>query len=140
MMGKKTTPQGQCAYCDEWSNPKTWEYPLICNDCMEGHPLDKLCVRMAGVMLDRKTEIAALQARIAELEAERRWIPVDERLPDESHAQHPSMPPHVIVACVDPTGRKYVTCRTYSTLNKGWVWYDPIVCWMPLPEPPEVTT
>jgi len=35
-----------------------------------------------GEMLARDAEIEALKARIAKLEAERRCIPVDERLPD----------------------------------------------------------
>jgi hypothetical protein len=80
----------------------------------------------------------ALTARIAELEAAQRWIPVSERLPEA-------------------TGDYIVTCDGWSNSEiaywnfpdsdnpSGWLEYmqyiwsrKPVKYWMPLPKPPEV--
>jgi len=64
-------------------------------------------------------------ARIAELEAERRWIPVSERLPEEKQS----------VLALDRTGTAYhwEYSKCLSNIFVGYYTH-----WMPLPEPPEV--
>ena len=89
------------------------------------------------VLLDVATPIdVALRKRIAELEAERRWIPVSERLPQ--------------------IGVRVLFYNNFITnIHKGWfsgdewtsdigIFYNGdklkrITHWMPLPEPPEVS-
>ena len=67
----------------------------------------------------------ALHARIAELEAERRWIPVSERLPKEKQS----------VLALDRTGTAYhwEYSKCLSNIFVGYYTH-----WMPMPEPPEV--
>ena len=64
-------------------------------------------------------------ARIAELEAERRWIPVSERLPKEKQS----------VLALDRTGTAYhwEYSKCLSNIFVGYYTH-----WMPIPEPPEV--
>ena len=71
----------------------------------------------------------ALNARIAELEAEQRWIPVSERLPEVDQD----------VLVFDQRGD--ITIDYLVALNREGVAYytnsdDGAVCWMPLPVPP----
>ena len=80
----------------------------------------------------------ALTARIAELEAERRWIPVSERLPEEdvrvllySHG----------VTAVTAVGwiRKFEPdISEWECWDDKWSSWDTPTHWMPLPNPPEV--
>ena len=79
-------------------------------------------------------ERKALKARIAELEAERRWIPVSERLPDNwkpvltiDMSESTRVP---VPAFYDPETSLWSTHLPNYDL---WVTH-----WMPLPEPPEV--
>lgn len=67
----------------------------------------------------------ALKTRIAELEAERRWIPVSERLPKEKQS----------VLALDRTGTAYhwEYSKCLSNIFVGYYTH-----WMPLPEPPIV--
>jgi len=64
-------------------------------------------------------------ARIAELEAERRWIPVSERLPEEKQS----------VLALDRTGTAYHWEYSKCLSN---MFIGDYTHWMPLPEPPEV--
>ena len=64
--------------------------------------------------------------RIAELEAERRWIPVSERLPEFGD---------VVLVC-DSKG--YVNKDFRYEADGKWKLTDFVRHWMPLPEPPEV--
>lgn len=66
-----------------------------------------------------------LESRIAELEAERRWIPVSERLPKEKQS----------VLALDRTGTAYHWEYSRSLSN---IFVSDYTHWMPLPEPPEV--
>ena len=70
-------------------------------------------------------EIQKLQARIAELEAERRWIPVSERLPKEKQS----------VLALDRTGTAYHWEYSKCLSN---IFVGNYTHWLPLPEPPEV--
>ena len=67
----------------------------------------------------------ALHARIAELEAERRWIPVGERLPEERQN----------VLALDRTGTAYHWEYSRSLSN---IFVSDYTHWMPLPQLPEV--
>ena len=69
-------------------------------------------------------QIIELESRIAELEAERRWIPVGERLPEEKQS----------VLALDRTGTAYhwEYSKCLSNIFVGYYTH-----WMPLPELPE---
>ena len=69
-------------------------------------------------------ERKALKARIAELEAERRWIPVGERLPEERQN----------VLALDKTGTAYHWEYSRSLSN---IFVSDYTHWMPLPGMPE---
>jgi len=71
----------------------------------------------------------ALQARIAELEAQLRWIPVSERLPEENGQYL------IFWECKHGKG---IEIDAYST-SLGWhdVYSDLHTHWMPLPNLPE---
>ena len=90
----------------------------------------------------------ALNARIAELEAERRWIPVSERLPEDgrevlvlveelitagAHYQFGAAFNDDDVLVETPTWVLGLEEETY-----GFDAYAAVTHWMPLPEPPEV--
>lgn len=76
-------------------------------------------------LLVKQVEIQGLTARIAELEGERRWIPVSERLPKEKQS----------VLALDRTGTAYhwEYSKCLSNIFVGYYTH-----WMPLPQPPEV--
>ena len=84
--------------------------------------LDVYNGNMYDVVVD---ENAKANKRIAELEAERRWIPVSERLPEEKQS----------VLALDRTGTAYhwEYSKCLSNIFVGYYTH-----WMPLPEPPEV--
>ena len=75
----------------------------------------------------------ALQARIAKLEAQQRWIPVSERLPDNWES--------VLTIDISKSTRDMVTAfynpetSLWSTHFSCDLW---VTHWMPLPEPPIV--
>ena len=90
-----------------------------------------------------------LRACIAELEAERRWIPVSERLPEDgrevlvfaeglitagSHCQCGAAFNDDDVLVETPTWLLGIEGEVY-----GCDAYDAVTHWMPLPNPPEVT-
>ena len=88
-------------------------------------------------------ELDMLRNRIAELEAERRWTPVGERLPElgqvvsvidmndkDSHLDNL----HQVAVWVELKGVKMFGFVT----NTSWVSSD-VTHWMPLPELPEAT-
>jgi len=71
-----------------------------------------------------------LTARIAELEAAQRWIPVSERLPEANKC----------VLIYDAGGNMTVDILVKSGGVETYFWLPKyrILFWMPLPEPPEV--
>ena len=76
-------------------------------------------------LLVKQVEIQGLTARIAELEAERHWIPVGERLPEERQN----------VLALDKTGTAYHWEYSRSLSN---IFVSDYTHWMPLPEVPNV--
>lgn len=75
-------------------------------------------------LLVKQVEITALRAEIERLQAERRWIPVGERLPEEKQN----------VLALDKTGTAYHWEYSRSLSN---IFVSIYTHWMPLPEPPE---
>jgi len=92
---------------------------------------DILCPTCADQLKSSHDEdtIAALRARIAELEAALRWIPVTERLPEKIKVVNVSDG-----ICV---GAGYV-CNFGDWILDGKVDMQSVTHWMPLPQPPEV--
>jgi len=91
-----------------------------------------------------RTKEQILQARIAQLEEQLRWIPVSERLPNEDYC----------IAIVEylsghrtrkllqfENNRGFGLYDIESDNIDGWVNYnDNVTHWMPLPNPPELPT
>lgn len=82
-------------------------------------------------------KIMQMHARIAELEAAQRWIPVSERLPEDGET--------VFVIIHDGFERfengNEVARLTYLGNGNWWSWGREryvVTHWMPLPNPPEV--
>ena len=109
----------------EISCPQELGTIVVCNDCGAS----------AKSIVDWNTRPIedALNARIAELEAERRWIPVSERLPEKGN---------LVIGITDYCG--YVFFEIVDDDGQGIVLHPYRRCqgkvthWMPLPEPPEV--
>ena len=77
-------------------------------------------------------ERKALKARIAELEAERRWIPVSERLPERDGF-------YLVLENVNQVAGYYHWCKVFGwNTDGGRTNIQSVTHWMPLPEPPEV--
>ena len=107
---------------------------MKCKRCgADENRIDGFCSIECRDAFDYEEEIAELQdantelhSRIAELEAERRWIPVTERLPEFGD---------VVLVC-DSKG--YVNKDFRYEADGKWKLTDFVRHWMPLPEPPEV--
>ena len=82
-------------------------------------------------------KIMQMHARIAELEAERRWIPVGERLPEDRVTILAAFNNREIL-----TAKYYKYYEGFGSVENYWRiegWHSGNVThWMPLPEPPEV--
>ena len=112
------TTAGVCSYCG-WSQ---FNKSMVSTD----------------VLLDVATPIdVALRKRIAELEAERRWIPVSERLPEDRVTILAAFNNREIL-----TAKYYKYYSGFGSVENYWRiegWHSGNVThWMPLPEPPEV--
>lgn len=137
----------------EWAEGNQWETPItLCDDLTEA----------ADRLENQSTHIAALQQEIEKLRGqneqlreaaalvtkesaellERRWIPVEERLPENG------VP--VLINYIASDDGKYHPDGTAVWTDYGCFWWEgsledcdtevavPITHWMPLPEPPEV--
>ena len=105
-----------CPFCGEPVEFNKFAEKVVCEDCGATSYSDYWNTRPIE---------DALNARIAELEAERRWIPVGERLPEEKQS----------VLALDRTGTAYhwEYSKCLSNIFVGYYTH-----WMPLPELPEV--
>ena len=74
-----------------------------------------------------------LTARIAELEAAQRWIPVSERLPKENA-------PVLVLTVLGGMFVDFIHGKSVVTGNPDFYELDieDVTHWMPIPEPPEV--
>jgi len=83
------------------------------------------------VPTDLRDEIKRLQQRIAELEQERRWIPVSERLPEEGQ----------IVIGWNWVSQTVAVVRYHKLTDKFYEYWRgghmKIIYWQPLPQPPQ---
>ena len=89
---------------------------------LSSHLIEPPAAEVIGELLD---EIQRLQSRIAELEAEQRWIPVSERLPEGNERIFVYVPPIT-----------YPQIATYDHLNKCFTRGN-VTHWRPLPQPPK---
>lgn len=129
----------------EWQRGNEWETPITLGDDL---------VEAADRIANQSTHIAALQQEIETLRGqneqlreaaalvtkesaellERRWIPVEERLPED--------PVKKVLVFVPHTHGDIVDAGRYLGAD-GWVlegWHltqNAVTHWMPLPEPPE---
>ena len=119
-------PNPDCPMHDRTMTIKAWQTRPI-EDALTARiaelelRLDVYNGNMYDVVVD---ENAKANKRIAELEAERRWIPVSERLPEEKQS----------VLALDRTGTAYhwEYSKCLSNIFVGYYTH-----WMPLPELPE---
>ena len=74
-------------------------------ECEEYYSLEEEINALDNMILERGAEIARLTARIAELEAAQRWIPVSERLPEFNK----------VVAVIDMSDKDSHICNVYET-------------------------
>ena len=109
----------------EWAQANEWEAPITLSDDLAA----------AADLLEKLTERCARYAEeIAVAQERTRWIPVEERLPEDSMQKVLVFVPHIHGDIVD-VGR-------YLGAD-GWVlegWYltqSAVTHWMPLPEGPE---
>ena len=129
----------------EWAQANEWETPItLCDDLVEA----------ADRIANQSTHIAALQQEIETLRGqneqlreaaalvtkesaellERRWIPVEERLPEDPVKKVLVFVPHIHGDIVD-AGR-YLGADGW--VLEGWhLTQNAVTHWMPLPEPPE---
>ena len=137
----------------EWARANEWETPITLGDDL---------VEAADRITNQSIHIAALQQEIEKLRGqneqlreaaalvakesaellERRWIPVEERLPENG------VP--VLINYIANDDGKYHPDGTAVWTDYGCFWWEgsledcdtevavPITHWMPLPEPPEV--
>lgn len=84
-------------------------------------------------LLVKQVEIQRLTARIAELEGERRWIPVSERLPKENA-------PVLVLTVLGGMFVDFIHGKSVVTGNPDFYELDveDATHWMPLPKLPEV--
>jgi len=115
-----------CPWCGHEAKAKVVDGETLYNclniDCPTGHwtPLK---------VWNKRPIEDALTARIAELEAERRWIPVSERLPEKDGYYLVSDDHDDVLSC------EFLTERRVEPI---WDDDDGVLYWMPLPKPPEV--
>ena len=119
-------PSGDfCEYYDMLVGPDGFE-------CLLTEPEDRNWYRDGRVVIDRlnaqHAELTALRAEVERLREERRWIPVEERLPDDE----------ADIICA------YAGFKSFPGYRQGFNWFDdrdqhlafPPTHWQPLPAPP----
>lgn len=136
----------------EWARENEWETPITLGDDLT-EAADRLENQNAHIAVLQKEieklrgqneqlrEAAELVAKESAELLERRWIPVEERLPENG------VP--VLINYIASDGGKYNPDGTAVWTDYGCFWWEgsledcdtevavPITHWMPLPEPPE---
>lgn len=136
----------------EWARANEWETPITLGDDLT-EAADRLENQNAHIAVLQKEieklrgqneqlrEAAELVAKESAELLERRWIPVEERLPENG------VP--VLINYIASDGGKYHPDGTAVWTDYGCFWWEgsledcdtevavPITHWMPLPEPPE---
>ena len=123
---------------------------VYCANCGATGPNDVSYGR-ADEMWNLRRPEDALRARIAELEAAARWIPVEERLPgvDEANVVSGKKSVSITVIAIDKfehATRAFCFLEDYEGIYKKGDWYsldkmqavNKIAYWMPLPQPSAV--
>ena len=94
---------------------------------LSSHLIEPPAAEVIGELLD---EIQRLQSRVQELEAEQRWIPISENLPDDSNRVLIRMSNHhTVIASYFFISNKWVNDCEATVLN--------VTHWRPLPQPPK---
>jgi len=122
-----------CPYCGSTDIKLHDEitHAVWCQECFS--EVESIDIESAIKLWNTRPIEDALQARIAELEAQQRWIPVSERLPDNWES--------VLTIDISKSTRDMVTAfynpetSLWSTHFSCDLW---VTHWMPLPEPPIV--
>lgn len=129
----------------EWAEGNQWETPITLGDDLT-EAADRIEAQAKEIEKLRGQnkqlrEAAALVAKESAELLERRWIPVEERLPENG------VP--VLINYIDCNDGKYHPDGTAAWTDYGCFWWEgsledcdtevtvPITHWMPLPEPPE---
>jgi hypothetical protein len=96
---------------------------------------DEAVAAVERIGKDWREQLEQAASEIERLRAERRWIPVEERLPEDRQT---------VIACFPPVRSGDPTDVCAATFNKAQGWFAmehgcyTATHWMPLPEPPEV--
>mgnify|MGYP004659232791 CR=1 FL=1 len=139
----------------EWAEGNQWETPItLCDDLAEA----------ADQLENQNAHIAALQQEIEKLRAqneqlreaaalvakesaellERRWIPVEERLPEKQGWYHVAIRDEKMKRiAVELDSYAIETAKNFGheigfCKDGRWNGREKVIAWMPLPEPPEV--
>ena len=121
-----------CDNCSAESNIEHWNTRPI-EDALTARiaELEGELDRRIAMPKDLWFKVAQLSTRINELEAERRWIPVGERLPEAYEK--------VIALAKDCMNVDWVLPKELREVGKGaFARLYNVTHWMPLPEPPIV--
>lgn len=130
----------------EWAQANEWETPITLGDDL-AEAADRIEAQAKEIeklrgQNEQLREAAALVAKESAELLERRWIPVEERLPENG------VP--VLINYIASDDGKYHPDGTAVWTDYGCFWWEgsledcdtevavPITHWMPLPEPPEV--
>jgi hypothetical protein len=127
---------------DEYAELKVW-IAHICRDVTEASCIDEICIndiciglRQKGYEIFAKSEMDHLRARIAELEAASRWVPVSERLPEVG--DNCAVTSDVVMVWTDRgnMGLDYMVHAHYTYWHGYRTDRERVTHWRELPEPP----
>ena len=129
--------ENACEHCPYWKEEEVPEdeRPIYGADTMHSCDVDRVGLDGADLIERLTARCARYAEEIAVAQERTRWIPVTERLPEDSMQKVLVFVPHIHGDIVD--GGRYLGAD-------GWVlegWYltqFAVTHWMPLPEPPEV--
>lgn len=128
--------ENACEHCSYWKEEEVpeEERPIYGADTMHSCDVDRVGLDGADLIERLTAHCARLAEEIAVAQERTRWVPVDERLPEDPVQK-------VLIFVPRPHGN-IVDVGRYLGAD-GWVlegWYltqSSVTHWMPLPEPPE---